>query len=113
MREMIERAKVGAEVTRSELENCFLTLIAEKNLPRPQTNIPVEGYEANCVWPKQRLIVELDGNATHATRQAFERDSERDRNLQAAGWRTIRITWRQLHDEPDAVAADVEALLEL
>ena len=111
MREMIERAKQGLEVSRSELENRFLTLIAEKNLPRPQTNVLVEGYEVDCVWREQRLIVELDGHATHATREGFERDRARDRRLQAAGWRVVRITWRQLHDDPHAVAADLAALL--
>ena len=34
-----------------------------------------------------------------------------DRRLQAAGWRVVRITWRQLHDEPREVAAQLRALL--
>ena len=111
IRKMIATARVGLEVSQSELEDRFLTLIAEKNLPRPRTNMIVEGYEADCVWPEERLIVELDGHASHATRHGFERDRERDRKLQAAGWRVIRITWRQLRDDPDGVAADLAALL--
>jgi very-short-patch-repair endonuclease len=62
---------------------------------------------------EQRLIVEVDGHQTHGTRAAFERDRERDRILQAHGWRVVRITWRQLHDDPDAIAADLLALLAL
>jgi hypothetical protein len=31
--------------------------------------------------------------------------------LQAAGWRVIRITWRQLHELPDVLAAELRALL--
>jgi len=57
------------------------------------------------------LIVELDGRAAHATTRAFERDRERDRMLQAAGWRVVRVTWRQLHDQPARIAADLRALL--
>jgi very-short-patch-repair endonuclease len=67
--------------------------------------------EADCIWREQRLIVELDGHATHATRSAFESDRARDRALVAAGWRVMRITWRQLHDEPAAITRDVRASL--
>lgn len=111
MRGMIETARRGAEITRSELENRFLTLIAEKGLPRPETNVIIEGLEVDCCWREQRVIVELDGHAAHGTRAGFERDRERDRKLHVAGWRPIRVTWWQLDREPDEVAADVEALL--
>ncbi|MGI8597281.1 MAG: endonuclease domain-containing protein [Thermoleophilaceae bacterium] len=57
------------------------------------------------------LVVELDGHAAHSPRTAFERDRARDRALHAAGWRVLRITWRQLHREADAVAADLGVLL--
>jgi very-short-patch-repair endonuclease len=53
----------------------------------------------DCVWPDQRLIVELDGREAHETTYAFEQDRVRDRVLAAAGWHVIRITWRQLHEE--------------
>ena len=67
--------------------------------------------EADCIWREQRLIVELDGHATHSTRSAFESDRARDRALIAAGWRVMRITWRQLHDEPQALTRDLRASL--
>lgn len=55
--------------------------------------------------------MELDGRAFHDTASAFERDRARDRTLQAAGWRVVRITWRSLRHEPAAVAADLRRLL--
>jgi very-short-patch-repair endonuclease len=67
--------------------------------------------EADCVWRTQRLVVELDGYASHGTSSAFERDRARDRMLQAAGWRVLRITWRHLHDEPETVASQLRTLL--
>jgi len=42
---------------------------------------------------------------------AFERDRERDRALTVAGWRVIRVTWRQLRGEREAVAADIAKAL--
>jgi very-short-patch-repair endonuclease len=64
--------------------------------------------ECDCVWPSHRLVVELDSRRFHGTRAAFERDRARDRVLQAAGWRVVRITWRQLHDDADRVAPAYE-----
>jgi very-short-patch-repair endonuclease len=61
--------------------------------------------------PEHRLVAELDGYDTHGTRRAFERDRERDRKLQVAGYRVIRITWRQLTDEPDTIASELRELL--
>jgi very-short-patch-repair endonuclease len=69
-------------------------------------------YEADCAWIGPRLIAELDGRATHATRRAFERDRARDRALLVAGWRTTRVTWRQLHGDPDGLAEDLQRLLD-
>ncbi len=57
------------------------------------------------------MIVELDGRSTHGTALAFEKDRERDRLLLTDGWRVIRLTWRQLRDDPQGVAADLRALL--
>jgi very-short-patch-repair endonuclease len=57
------------------------------------------------------VIVEVDGFAFHNTRAAFERDRASDRALQAAGYVVLRITWRQLVDEPEAVIAAVATAL--
>jgi very-short-patch-repair endonuclease len=107
------RAMIAAPVvmTRSELEARFLYLIDEWELPRPKMNLAVLGYEVDCVWPEQKLIVELDVFETHGSRFAFERDRRRDRKLKLAHWEVIRITAVQLVEEPDAVRADVARLL--
>ena len=96
--------------TRTELENRFLTFVDEHRLPRPETNTIVDVYEIDAVWHEARLLVELDGFATHGTRRAFERDRERDRRLTAAGWRVIRLTWRQLAGG-EALARELRQLL--
>jgi very-short-patch-repair endonuclease len=59
----------------------------------------------------RRVVIELDGHASHGTRLAFERDRERDRILTAAGWRVVRVTWRQLHDDAERLAADLRRLV--
>ena len=108
---LLEEASIGARIIRSELEERFQDFLIRVGLPLPQTNVVIEGYEVDCVWPEQRLIVELDGHATHSPTYAFELDRARDRRLEAAGWHVIRITWRQLELEADLVEADLRRLL--
>ena len=98
-------------LTREELEARFRRLVRRTDVPTPLFNASVAGYECDCVWPDHGVIVELDGRATHGTKIAFERHRERDRILQAAGWRVIRLTWRQLHQDGEAVAADLRTML--
>ena len=71
---------------------------------RPQTNVLIEGKEVDFVWPDRRLVIELDSWEYHRTRAKFESDRRSDRRLIAAGWRVIRVTWRDL-DDPEALPA--------
>jgi len=111
IRALHAEAAIGARTIRSELEERFQDFLITAGLPRPQTNVVIEGYEVDCLWPEQRLIVKLDGHASHSPTHAFELDRARDRRLEAAGWRVIRITWRQLQEGPELVEADLRRLL--
>jgi very-short-patch-repair endonuclease len=97
--------------TRSEAERSLIALVKAAGLPAPRTNTRVAGYEVDAVWPQQRLIVEVDGWTYHRTRAAFERDRARDGRLLVAGYRTLRITWRQLTREPARITAMLGAVL--
>jgi very-short-patch-repair endonuclease len=110
-RAALERRWAGATLTKSDLEDLFLRFAERGNLPRPQTNVLVEGCLVDCVWREQRLVIEVDSWQIHRTRAAFERDREKSRILQAAGWRCIAVTYLQLRDAPDDVARDVRRLL--
>ncbi len=116
IRECLNRLRdMPPGVSREELEARFFVFLDARDLPRPHLNawlsIGSRQYQVDCLWPEQRVIVELDGYATHGTRGAFESDRERDRKLAIAGYRSIRLTWWQLHDDPASVAADLGALL--
>lgn len=97
--------------TRSALEDLFAGFCAIYGLSPPTHNVLVEGKEVDSLWPRERLVVELDGFAFHAHRAAFERDRARDTALQAAGYCVVRLTHRRLADEPAAVAAEITRLL--
>jgi very-short-patch-repair endonuclease/predicted transcriptional regulator of viral defense system len=99
--------------TRSKGERLLLALVRKARLPNPVTNTELHGYEVDHLWREQRLIVEVDGWDGHSTRAAFEADRRRDADVQARGYRVIRITWRQLTEEPEAVVANLSAALAL
>jgi very-short-patch-repair endonuclease len=102
-------------ITRNDFEERFLALLDAHGLPRPRMNadLHLRGrfYEIDCLWPDQRLAVELDGGAVHGTHRAARSDRHRDRVLVAEGYRTSRITWDQLRDEPAEIVADLRQTL--
>ena len=98
-------------LTRSEAEIRLLGLLRAARLAPTAVNARVGRYEVDFLWRAQRLVVEVDGYAYHGTRAAFERDRARDAELHAAGHRVIRVTWRQLVGEPEAVIARIAQAL--
>jgi very-short-patch-repair endonuclease len=101
----------GETRTRSELERIFLSLLDAHDLPRPRINRNTDHGELDATWPEHQLSVEVDGFAAHGPRKAFEDDRARDRALVVAGWRVIRLTWRQLETDADTLGAQLSALL--
>jgi very-short-patch-repair endonuclease len=95
--------------TRLDLEARFTTFLDDRRFPTPQTNVLIEGMEVDFAWPTSRVVVEIDSWEFHGNRAAFERDRRRDRILGAAGWRPLRVTWRDL-DEPGALERELRAV---
>jgi very-short-patch-repair endonuclease len=102
LRALLDR-DAKASFTRSEAEARLLELVRTAGLTSTHVNTRIGAYEVDMVWLPERLIVEVDGFAYHSTRAAFERDRLRDGALQAAGYRVMRVTWRQLEAQPEAV----------
>jgi very-short-patch-repair endonuclease len=90
---------------RSDNERALARICRQHNLPKPQHNATVEGFEVDAYWPSHRLVVEIDSFEFHKSRAAFERDRTRDVALTRAGYTVIRFTDTQIQREPDYVAA--------
>lgn len=105
------RAGHGDAPTRSGFERTLHRVVAAAGLPAPRACATVLGFEVDALWPPERLVLECDGWRFHGDRAAFERDRLRDQTLLAHGYRVIRITWRQLSEEPLAVVARLAATL--
>jgi very-short-patch-repair endonuclease len=102
-------------VLRSRLEARLFPRLIEEGLPVPRSNVKlrIDGkrIEADLFWEEQRLVIETDGEETHGTPMAFQRDRKRDQLLLAAGYRTARVTWDQVRDEPTAVVNRIARML--
>jgi hypothetical protein len=98
------------ERTRSRPERRFLRFCAEHGLPVPLVNAPLLGYEVDFLWPRPRLIVEMD-SSHHDDPRARAADAERDRRLRGAGFAVERVRLRRLSDRSEAFAAGLREWL--
>jgi very-short-patch-repair endonuclease len=110
LRALIER-DVEPALSRSEAEVAFLRLVRSGRLPEPRTNAKLHGLEVDLLWPRERVVVEVDGFDWHRDRTAFERDRYRDGILAAAGFLVVRVTWRQITREPQALLVRLARVL--
>jgi very-short-patch-repair endonuclease len=113
-RPVAETAKYST--VRSLFEAKLLPLVVAAGLPLPKVNAPVRTaervLEVDMLWERERFVVEADSRRHHATEVAFERDRKRDRELLAARYGVLRVTWREVEREAAAVFAVVRGQLE-
>jgi very-short-patch-repair endonuclease len=95
---------VVSDRTRSELERRFLWLCRRHRLPRPSVNARIGRMTVDFCWPERRLVVETDGYRYHGGREAFEGDRARDLRLRGQGYQVVRLSHRQVFEEPARVA---------
>lgn len=94
---------------RSLFEAKLLPLVAAAGLPLPRFNVPVRTaervLEVDLLWEDERFVVEADSRKHHGIEVAFERDHLRARELIAAGYGFLGVTWREAETEAPAVFA--------
>ena len=99
--------------------------VAEIRLHRLLRAAGLEGWKANVriedaagtvavvdvLFPAVRLVIEVDGFVAHSGRDTFVADRRRQNALVAAGFTVLRVTWDDLRDRPNAVLAEIRAVL--
>jgi hypothetical protein len=102
--------------TRGPWERRFLALCRGHDIPEPMVNrwialeIASGGLEVDFSWARERLVVEVDEEASHHTLRAQRNDPARDRALRAAGWRVVRVAQSEFA-RPARIAAKVRTAL--
>jgi very-short-patch-repair endonuclease len=97
---------------RSLFEAKLLPLLAAADLPLPRFNVPIHTaeriLEVDLLWEGARFVVEADSRKHHGIEIAFERDHRRTRELVAADYGVLRVTWREAETEAAAVFAVIQ-----
>jgi very-short-patch-repair endonuclease len=102
-------SRVGGErPSESVLETRFHQLVRDAGLPMPspQFTIRTNGEaiaRVDFAYPELNLAIELDGAAYHSSERARRQDRSRENRLVAIGWRVLRFTWEDVHDQPTSV----------
>jgi very-short-patch-repair endonuclease len=104
-------SEVVSDRTRSDLERRFLWLCRRQHLPRPAVNVRIGAMTVDFCWEERGVIVETDGYRYHRGRAAFEEDRARDLRLRTLGYTVLRLSYRQVFEEPDTVLAALGRLL--
>jgi very-short-patch-repair endonuclease len=94
-------------VSRSKREKALLRLIRDAGLPLPQTNVPFGRFNLDFFWPRERLVVEIDGYNFHRGPSAFGRDREKDLAVRAANLDLLRFTGDHVLKQPWMVLATI------
>lgn len=84
-------------------------------LPVPQYRVVVpNGVERflDFAYPEVRLAIEADSYLWHASREAWEKDRERNNDLVALGWSFLLLTWNTVRYLPSEAASKVRNSLQ-
>lgn len=104
------------EVTDSEFERLVIRDLRHAGVPEPRLHhlvrLPGEDpIELDLDWPGLRLDVELDGGDHVDRARRAQRDRQRDRLLQAAGWLVPRYTWNDYVSDRNGMIAEIAAFV--
>lgn len=115
LRRLVEDRTAG-RAPESVLERRLAELLVRAGLPKPVRQFEVSGRDGviariDLAYPDCLLAIEADGYAHHAGRLVFQKDRVRANELTRRGWRILRFTWEDVDRRPEAVVAQVGAVL--
>jgi hypothetical protein len=115
LRRLLDRTE-GRGLGDSWLEQEGLRLIAHAGLPVPRCQVELHKVGAGIArvdlfWDQARLVVELDGHGTHATRRDRQAASERAARLGLEGWRVVSFTYEDVTERPEYVVSMIRMYL--
>ncbi|HVE93278.1 MAG TPA: type IV toxin-antitoxin system AbiEi family antitoxin domain-containing protein [Acidimicrobiales bacterium] len=114
LRSVLTDYEPGEPIPESELERMFLQVAGRFELPPFERQAALPGRDqlparVDFVWRDKRIIVEVDGRRWHARFADFDRDHRRDLYWLSLGYRTARVTWSMLVQDPGEVCSDLLA----
>lgn len=113
LRDAVCLARQGVE---SPMESVLRFKIVAAGIREPDIAVTVScpsGREArlDLAYRDERLALEYDGYEYHATQQQWQKDIQRTRELQQAGWHVIRVTAGDLFPSADRFLGHLRRVL--
>jgi very-short-patch-repair endonuclease len=113
--DLLDRTE-GRSLGDSWLEQAAIRRIVGSGLPAPRVQVKqrtVGGGIArvDLFWDAARLVVELAGHGTHATRRQRQSDAERAARLGLQNWTVVGFTYEDVVERPEYVVDMVRAYL--
>jgi predicted transcriptional regulator of viral defense system len=96
LRKAMERHQPSLALTKSRLERLLLTICEEENLPLPELNVTLGGWQVDALWREAKLAVELDGYGNHHTPAQLRRDRRKEMYLRGRELTPVRYSEEQL-----------------
>ncbi len=113
LRAAVDSWPLGDKPPDSMLEVEMARLLLQHRLPRATFHPVIGGYEADFLIDGTRIVLECDGWEWHAKRpERARRDRERDADLLALGYATVRFTWGCITRRPAETAAKIRRVVE-
>jgi very-short-patch-repair endonuclease len=109
LKAVLEWHQAGSTITESEAEEAFWAIVRRTGLPGPIPQSHVEGRRRDFVWPRERVVVEIDGWRFHRTVQAADRDAQRGNDATLSGWLHLRFSRRRVVLRSTEVQRDLES----
>ena len=104
-RDALDEWVIDGKPTDSVLEPAMRSARRRARLPPVEFHRVIRGYEVDFWVIDSPIVLECDGWDTPRAQQGeFERDRVRDGELTAAGYITVRFTYRQITRQPAAQA---------
>ena len=112
----------GRPLGDSWLEQEAIRLIVDAKLPVPRAQVKLRRRAGSSVktiarvdlfWDVAKLVAELAGHGTHATRRERQAGAERAARLGLAGWQVIEFTYEDVVERPRYVVDTIRAYVDL
>ena len=82
-------------------ERFFSTVIENEFTDKNYTQeFPFGRFSLDFAWTEKKLCIEIDGEQHKRFKEYRERDERKDEALRDAGWKILRIEWKEMYKNP-------------
>ena len=111
LRALVEARDPATAPSESVLEDALVRTLRGGRLPDPVRQHRVGRVRVDLAYPEVHLAIEADSRIWHAGRGDVQRNTSKQNELVARGWRVLRFTWFDVKRRPGYVVATVRPLL--